>query len=135
VQLLAAAAVVLRRQRGAVPDHARDEHGRIEGLGLGRNGGERGRGCAQAQGSGTEADEVCAVVGRSGGGIDDERDRGGVPAGVLAVVADDELGRVVIGGLDLPGRLAPLVCLVGAPVVAPWVIRRVLDMFLAVLSP
>jgi hypothetical protein len=75
----------------------------------------RGRGCAHG---GPEADEICAVVGRSGG-LDDERDRGGVPAGVLAEVVDDELGRVVIGGLDLPGRLAPLVWLVSAPIVAP----------------
>jgi hypothetical protein len=51
--------------------------------------------------------------------VDDERDRGGVPAGVVAEVADDELRRVVVGGLDLPGRPAPLVRLVRAPVVAP----------------
>lgn len=38
---------------------------------------------------------------------------------MLAEVADDELGRVGIGGLDLPCRPAPLVWPVRAPVVAP----------------
>nr|CAB3502616.1 unnamed protein product [Digitaria exilis] len=44
-------------------------------------------------------------------GVDDERDRGGVPAGVLAVVADDELGWVVVGGLDLPADPATALAL------------------------
>jgi hypothetical protein len=67
-------------------------------------------------GGGSEADEV----GRSiSGGLDYDGDRGGVPAGVLAEVADDVLRRVGVRDLNLLPGLAPLVYRVRAPVIAP----------------
>uniref|UniRef100_J3MP58 Uncharacterized protein n=1 Tax=Oryza brachyantha TaxID=4533 RepID=J3MP58_ORYBR len=77
-------------------------------------------------GAGPEADEV-GVVRRGGFGLEDERDRGGVPAGVLTVVADDELRRVGFGGLDLLRGHASLVWLVRAPVVTPAEIEQLFD--------
>jgi hypothetical protein len=68
-------------------------------------------------GGGSEADEV----GRSiiSGGLDDDGERGGVLAGVLAEVADDVLRRVGVRDLNLLPGLAPLVSRVRAPVIAP----------------
>jgi len=74
---------------------------------LGRRGGAGG--CGVVVGAAVaEADEVVGTVRRRAGGVDGERDRGGVPAGVLAVVGDDVLGRVRLAALDLPLGLASL---------------------------
>lgn len=73
--------------------------------------------CARAA-AGSEADEVRVVCSGSFG-LDDERDGGRVPAGVLTVVADDELRRVRLGGLYLLCGHTTLVWPMRAPVVAP----------------
>lgn len=72
------------------------------------------------------------MIRRCGGAF--EVQGGGVLAGVLAEVADDELRGVGLGFLHLLRGLAALIVLVRAPVVAPRVSGFMYE-FLSILPP